>query len=441
MRVLLMRGGVEVKTQQLHSELLQETVYHTRLPQGVEVFVLPKPGFQKKYAVFSTKYGSVDSRFENPADGAMVEVPEGIAHFLEHKLFESEDKPVFNRFAELGASANAYTSYTITSYLFSCTDNFQQALATLLDFVQHPYLTDENVEKEKGIIEQELRMYQDSPGRRVFTNLLQAMYHVNPVRIEIGGTVESIYRITKDDLYLCYNTFYHPSNMALFVVGDVDPGQVMDLAYEHILFPEQDRAASIRRFYPEEPETVKDTEVSEALVVSRPIAYLGLKENRLASGEQLLRQSLVTNILHRVLFGPTTELYTRLYESGLINEGFGAFYTAEPQFGFSALGGETSDPHRLLEEIQVELHRRLNEGLNPEEFLRQKRQAIGEFLHAFDSLEFIANNFIRYYFRGVSLFDYVRVLEGITLEDGEKRLKEHFAPEKMAVSIVFPKGR
>ncbi len=425
----------------VHNELLQETVHQARLPQGGEVFVLRKPGFQKKYAVFSTKYGSLDSKFRNPGTGEVVAVPDGIAHFLEHKLFESEDQPVFDRFAELGASANAYTSYTVTSYLFSCTDLFPQALATLLDFVQKPYLTDENVEKEKGIIEQELQMYADSPSRRVYTNLLRALYHDNPVRIEIGGTVESIYKITKDDLYLCYNTFYHPANMALFVIGDVDPDEVIALANEHILEPKRQLSGPIERFYPEESATVRQEQVQEEMVVSRPILYLGIKDNHPGTGVEMLRQSLVTNILHKMLFGPTTELYTKLYEAGLIDESFGSFYTSEPQYGFTMLGGETSDPKRLMAEIQADLEDKLTKGLDEQDFMRQKRQAIGEFLHAFDSLEFIANNFIRYHFRGVSLFDYVGILEGITPQDGEKRLRQHFAPDRMAASLVLPKGR
>lgn len=423
---------------EIRNNLLQETVYRTKIPQGLEVFVLPRPGFNKKYVVISTKYGSMDSQFEVPDTGQVVRVPDGIAHFLEHKLFEAEEKPVFERFAELGASANAYTSYAITSYLFSCTDNFAESLATLLDFVQHPYLTDENVEKEKGIIEQELRMYEDSPGRRVYTNLLKALYHENPVRIEIGGTVESIYRITKEDLLLCYRTFYHPSNMALFVVGDINPESVVELVEKHIV-PVDHRQKEIRRFYPEEPDTVKDAKVVDELVVSRPIVYFGVKEAAKASGAELLRRDILTNILHKILFGRTSEFYARLYADGLINETFGAYYTGEVEFGYSLMGGETPDPERLGDELRQAVANALKNGLSPESFKRHQRESIGEFLHAVDSMEFIANNFISQYFKGVSLFDYVDLCEGLTLEDAEQRLAEHFVPERMAFSVLNPK--
>lgn len=423
---------------EIHNGLLQETVYYTKIPQGLEVFVLRRPGFQKKYAVISTKYGSIDSKFTDPATGQIVEVPDGIAHFLEHKLFESEEKPVFDRFAELGASANAYTSYTITSYLFSCTENFAESLVTLLDFVQHPYLTDENVEKEKGIIEQELRMYRDSPERRVYTNLLRALYHENPVRIEIGGTVESIYQITKEDLMLCYRTFYHPSNMALFVVGDVSPDLVVDIAAKHIRASDT-RQDEIRRFYPDEPETVKEPRVVDELVVSRPIVYFGVKDATKLSGPELLRQTILTNILHKMLFGRTTDFYARLYEDGLINETFGAFYTGEIEFGYSMIGGETPDPQRLGDKLEETVAAAIQSGLSQESFERHKRESIGEFLHAVDSMTFIANNFISQHFKGASLFDFVELCEGLTLEDAERRLAEHFVPERMAISILNPK--
>ncbi|NLV91627.1 MAG: insulinase family protein [Firmicutes bacterium] len=420
---------------------LQETLHYCKLPQGLEVFVLPRPGFQKKYAVYSTKYGAIDSEFVDPSTGQRVKVPDGIAHFLEHKLFESEDRPVFDRFAELGAAANAYTSNTITSYLFSGTDMFTEALVTLLEFVQTPYLTDANVAKEKGIIEQELRMYADSPGRRVYSNLLQALYQKNPVRIEVGGTVESIYQITKEDLLLCYRTFYHPGNMALFVIGDVNPQAVVELAAAHVRQPENPLDQGIERIYPEEPDEINQERIIEEMVVSRPLVYLGLKDNSPGEGLELLRQTVVTNLLHKVVFGPTSSLYTELYEAGLIDDGFGAFYTAEPQYGFTMLGGETTDPEGLIEKIKGDLEDKLARGFDHDAFLRVKRQAIGEFLQAFDSLEFIANNYIRYHFRGTSLFDYLSVLEGITPEDGEQRLKQHFAPDNMAVSLVLPKGQ
>src|SRR5690606_2982267 len=220
-------GGALMAWQTMYSQLLEERVVFTRLPSGLEVFVMPRPGFQKRYAVFSARYGSIDNRFRRPGTGQELEVPDGIAHFLEHQLFEDEEGHVFNSFAALGASVNAYTSHTMTRYPFSTTDNFEAALDRLLDFVQAPHFTPEGVQKEIGIIEQEIRMYQDQPRHRLGMNLLEALYHAHPVRIDIAGTVESIRRIDPETLYACYDTFYHPSNMAVFVVGDVDPEVVL----------------------------------------------------------------------------------------------------------------------------------------------------------------------------------------------------------------------
>src|SRR5690606_38157317 len=222
-------GAMTMDVRRHHVRQLDEELTVGTLPNGLEVFVLRKPGFSKKYAVFSTRYGSIDRTFRHPGDGTWHTVPDGIAHFLEHKLFEEEGGNAFDRFAALGASANAYTSYTMTSYLFSCSDHFRENLDILLDYVQEPYFTDENVEKEKGIIEQEIRMYQDHAAYRTMRTLLNCLYHQHPVRIDILGSVESIRRIDKDTLYRCHEAFYHPSNMALFVVGEVDPGEVFEL--------------------------------------------------------------------------------------------------------------------------------------------------------------------------------------------------------------------
>ncbi|WP_145614081.1 EF-P 5-aminopentanol modification-associated protein YfmH, partial [Bacillus licheniformis] len=234
-------------TKTIEFEQLKETLYYEKMPGGLDVYVLPKEGFNKTYAVFTTKYGSIDNQFVPLGKDEMVRVPDGIAHFLEHKLFEKEDGDVFQQFSRQGASANAFTSFTRTAYLFSSTSNVEENLETLVDFVQDPYFTEKTVEKEKGIIGQEINMYDDNPDWRLFFGLIENMYQEHPVRIDIAGTIESISHITKDLLYECYETFYHPSNMLLFVVGPVDPEAII----------RQVRENQQKKPYTDQPEIVR----------------------------------------------------------------------------------------------------------------------------------------------------------------------------------------
>jgi len=425
---------------QSHS-LLQERVYGRKLSNGCQLFVWPKPGFTKKFAVFSTYYGSIDSHFIPPGQSGTVHVPDGIAHFLEHKMFEEEDGSVFDRFSRLGASANAYTNYTNTTYLFSCTDHFDENIKILIDFVLHPYFTDENVEKEKGIIAQELQMYRDIPEQRVYRNLLEALYHVNPVRLEIGGTVESIQKITKELLYTCYNTFYHPSNMVLVAVGDVDPEATLDLAEKEIMARRPDFQGDIGRVYPAEPDAVKDKRREEKLAAARPIFYLGFKDTPTGKpGEGLVQREFTMDFLLHLLFGGSSDLYTQLYEAGLINDEFGTMYSATPAYAYAIVGGETPDPARLESRIWEGIEKRRQEGISDEDLERVRRRFLGQASTRFDSVEFIANAFSNLYFRGVNLLAYVDLIRQVKREEVEELLQTALTPERAAVSIVWPSG-
>src|SRR3954453_11844038 len=232
---------------------IQEEIYHEKLENGLEVFILPKKGFNKTYATFTTKYGSIDNHFMPLEKSEFLKVPDGIAHFLEHKLFEKEDGDVFQQFSKQGASANAFTSFTRTAYLFSSTSNVELNLDTLMDFVQEPYFSEKTVEKEKGIIGQEITMYDDNPDWRLYFGLIQNLYQNHPVKIDIAGTIESISHINKDLLYECYNTFYHPSNMLLFIVGPVDPNQFMDQVRENQSKKVYKDMPEIKRNFEDEP--------------------------------------------------------------------------------------------------------------------------------------------------------------------------------------------
>jgi len=423
--------------QTLNFDRLEEKVYYEVLENGLQVFVLPKPGFRKTYATLTTRFGSIDCRFcvEN---GDVVELPDGIAHFLEHKMFAEEEGDVFFRFAQQGASANAFTSFNRTAYLFSCTDRVKENLLTLLDFVQRPYFTDESVEKEKGIIGQEIRMYDDDPDWQVYFGLLQSMYVHHPVRIDIAGTVESIARINKELLYQCYETFYHPSNMLLFVVGQIEPQQVMEWVRENQARKRFAPPTRVTRLYPEEPLGVAERERRRTLPVAVPKLMFGFKEPQILSGEPLLRRQCGTELALEALFGTGSELYQQLYDENLIDDDFGYQATEEDTYAFSTVGGETPEPDRLLEIVREYLRRRIQEGIDEDVFERVRRKKIGAFLRSLNVLEFIANQYTSYRFNGTDLFAVLPMLEQMTVEAVNRRLRDHLTPERMVVSIVEP---
>ena len=265
-----------VPVEEMYMDRIRENLYCSKLPSGLEVFILPKMEYSKQFAIYATNFGSVDMRFSVPGENKVTEVPAGVAHFLEHKLFEEEEGNVFDRFSRLGASANAYTNFTTTAYLFSSTSNFYKCLEVLLQFVQSPHFTDENVEKEKGIISQEIRMYDDNGEWKSFFNMLQGLYHRHPVRVDIAGTVESISGIDKDVLYKCYNNFYHPDNMALIVVGNVDIDETMELVEKNAKKNLSEREEEIKRYYPEEPPHIHAERIEQVLAVSQPIFNIGI---------------------------------------------------------------------------------------------------------------------------------------------------------------------
>ncbi|RNB91804.1 insulinase family protein [Brevibacillus fluminis] len=417
-------------------EQLKETLYHETLPNGLSVFLLPKHGFSKTYAVFTTRYGSIDSHFRLK-DGRELQVPDGVAHFLEHKMFDKKDRDVFKEFSENGASYNAFTSFNRTAYLFSCTDHLEANTRLLLDYVQEPYFSDASVEKEKGIIGQEIRMYDDNPDWKVYTNLLKGMYQKHPINIEIAGTVESISAIDKEVLYQCYETFYHPANMVFFMVGSFDVEQMMQLIKENQAAKTFPPAPDIQRIFPEEPAEIAKERTEFALPVGLPKCFLGFKdtENGL-TGEQLLRREFATKLALDLLLGSSTKLYQQMYDDGIITESFDFDYSNDKMYGYTIIGGDTPDPDRFVSQITAELARAQQAGVSEQDFERAKRKKIGQFLRSCNSVEFIANQFTNYQFNGTNLFEVVPVLEQITRKEVEERIREHFKPEQMALSIV-----
>ncbi|EGT3814664.1 TPA: insulinase family protein [Clostridioides difficile] len=423
------------------NDILKEEVYYEKLQNGLDVYFMPKRGFMKKYAILATNYGSNDLEFVPIGEDKKIRVNEGIAHFLEHKMFEQPDGgDAFDKFSKLGVNANAFTNFTMTAYLFSATENFYESLEHLIDYVQTPYFTDENVEKEKGIIAQEIKMYNDDPDWNVYFNCLKAMYVNYPARIDIAGTVDSIYKITKEELYKCYNTFYNPGNMALFVVGDLDVEKVIDVTKKSNNYKVDKLSKSIERFYPEEPEGVKEKEVIEKFPISMPMFNIGFKDSNVGlKGKELLRKEIVTDILVGMLFKKGSKLYEDLYMQGLINENFGAGFSSQVDYAFSIIAGDSKEPKKVKEIILDYIEKSKKEGLSKEEFGRTKKKKIGSFIKCFDSINFIGNSFISYVFKDINLLDYLDIIKDITFEEVEERLKEHFKEEYCVISIVEPK--
>jgi len=420
-----------------HLENLQETVHSRELENGLKVHVLPKKGFSRTYALFSTKYGSIDSRFRVEGRGE-VHVPDGIAHFLEHKLFEEPDGgDVFAKFSLRGASANAYTTFDRTSYLFSATDNIPENVEQLLDFVQNPHFTDASVEKEKGVIAQEIRMYRDQPGWRSYYGLIEAMFWAHPVRIDIAGTEESIGRITKEMLYDCHRTFYHPSNMHLIVVGGVDPERMFRTVERNQAGKTFGPPPVVERLLPDEPPAVRERENRIRLAVAMPRCLFGFKEaDHPADPQALLDRELEMGLALDLLFGPSSGLYQTLYEEGLITDSFGADFMCREGAAFSVIGGDTPDPDRLLARVRELVAEAAERGFRRDDFERCVRKRLGAFFKLFNYPEAIAREFSHHAFRGTDLFSVPERYAAMTRERVEERLRKHVDWERFCACVV-----
>lgn len=418
--------------QTIRSERLDETVFYAKHPSGLSVFVAPKKGYASQFAIFGTRYGSIDNHFR--MGGQDVRVPEGIAHFLEHKLFESEDGDAFSRYARTGASANAYTSFDRTCYLFTSTERFTDSLEILLDFVQHPYFTEATVQKEQGIIGQEIRMYEDSPSWRVMFNLLGCLYHTHPVKIDIAGTAESISHITADLLYTCYNAFYNPHNMALCVAGDVSPKVVGDLADKWLKSATDSGVESV--FEPE-PAGIVSPRAEQHLSVSVPLFDLGFKDMP-AEGSAAAQAEATVGVMLELLCGSASPLYRTLYDQGLINQSFGGEYFNGRSFAAVLIGGESRDPDAVAEAVHTEIARLRAEGIDAGRFARAKKYVYGRLLSHYDNVDGVANALAGMHFMGMKPFDMAEATAAVTAENVEQKLTACMSRENAALSVVLP---
>ncbi len=417
---------------EIKNERLGERYYEIDHKSGLKILVYPKENYASAYAMFGTRYGSIDTDFRLQGEKSFTSVPEGIAHFLEHKLFESEELDAFERYAKTGASANAYTSFDRTCYLFSCTDNFKESLEILLDFVTHPYFTEATVQKEQGIIGQEIQMCRDEAGWESLFALLRAMYHMHPVRIDIAGTVESIADITADLLYTCYNTFYNLSNMVLCVAGNVNPDEVLEVA-DRVL--QKAQPVEIERKFHEEPREVKEAYVEEHLAVAAPIFSLGFKE-AVETPERTLKELILSNVILEAVCGKTTPFYTELLESGLCNTSFDCEYFAGYGYAAWIFTGETPDARAVEEKLVGRIRELQKTGIAEKDFLRIRKKLYGRTVMQFNDIDAIANGMVAAHFRGESIFDDAEILENLTVDEVNARLRSAIDTDCRSLAVI-----
>ena len=412
-----------------------QRIYTCVHPTGVRIAVMPMPAFTTGYAVFSTKYGSLDRSFRT--NGEEVTVPDGIAHFLEHKLFENEDCDAFAQYAQTGADANAGTGFAATSYVFSAaTEGFLPSLRILLSFVQAPYFTDASVAKEQGIIGQEINMYLDNPQWRVMFNALGGLYHDHPIKVDIAGTRESISHITPQLLYQCYNTFYHPSNMQIVVCAAVEPEEVLALCDELL---QAKPPVTLERVCPQEPAEAAEEFVCRRMSVARPLFQIFTKDADVpCTGEALVRKTLELEVLTEIMFGRSSEFYTRLYEEGLIDGSFDVSQLCYESCSAVGIGGSTDDPRRVYGEYLACIDRFRENGIPEAEFSRIRKAVFGKWLRLYNDPQQVAYLLLSLLQNDCVGFDLFGALEAMTPQSLHRRLTRVFAPGRHCCSVVEP---
>lgn len=419
---------------ELNYTALRETVRRCVLPNGLNIYVDTRPEYTKQFAFFATRYGGMDLRFRGE-DGEWVDTPQGVAHFLEHKMFDTKDGNALQRLAAQGVEPNAYTTPSMTGYFFEGTQGFEDNLRTLLSFVSQPWFTPESVEKEQGIIGQEIRMCEDDPGHEVYYQLMEAMYVHHPVRVRVAGTVESIAEITADTLYQCHRAFYRPGNMVLCAAGNVDPKRVAEIARE--VLEKEPSTAAVSDHGRAEPSEAAARYVERAMPVSIPLFELGFKGDPAARG-QGLRQRLLAELTCDVLFSSSAPLYSRLYEEGLINDSFASRYDALPGCACLIAGGESRDPKKVLDEVLKEAERLAKEGVDPELWERLKKAAYGSMVRQLNSLEDTCYELAQAHFDGEDYLSFPQCFQSIERADAEALLRAWCVEDRAALSVIVP---
>lgn len=421
----------------IENNTVKEKAYFEELENGLKVIIIPKKNTNKKMAIIGTKFGSIDNHFIKPKTKQEVTIPDGVAHFLEHKMFEQADGTnSLDTLTALGVEANAYTTNDHTAYYFETIDNFEPAFKELLNYVFHPYYTDENVEKEKGIIAQEIKMYDDDPISKVFVNALQCMYNACPVRIDVAGTVESINKINKDILYDCYNTFYHPSNMVLSVCGDFEPEYIINLIKENM--EKMDKQDRIDRIYPEEKQEICEKLKEEKMEVSIPTFVIGIKDE--VEDMDIVRKELLLNIILNCIFDENSKLFKELYEEGLILSEPDLEYEYSNIYSHMMIFSPSKEPKKVYEKFKQEVSRLINEGIDEKTFNRTKNKIYGRLITSYNDASQIARAFMRDYMNNIVSFDDIEKWKEINVNDANEMLRNKFKEDKMILSVIEPKN-
>jgi len=414
---------------------IKEKAYIEKLENGMNVIIIPKNTTKKKYVIWGVNFGSIDNHFK--VDGEEIYIPDGVAHFLEHKMFEQENgKNSLDTLMALGIDANAYTTSDHTAYLFECTDHFYEGLDELMNYVQNPYFTNENVEKEKGIIAQEIRMYDDDPGWQLYMGILDCLYKNNPIKVDIAGTVESISKITPEVLYKCYNTFYALDNMTLVICGDFEPEKLLEEVKKRLT--KNKTYEKIERIYPEKEKTINKKYVEKNMNVSMPIFAIGIKDVSKMDSE-IVKKHIAIEILLNVIIGKSSDLYKKMYNQGLLLEEPNIDYEFSEEYAHIVISGQSNDSEEVYKMFKEEIENYKKNGLNINHFERIKKKIYGEYVVEYNNISEIARKFLTDSMKKISSFDYIEQYKVITKEYVEQVLKEIFNNEYMALAIVKEK--
>lgn len=420
----------------VESSKIKEKEYIEKLDNGMTVIIIPKKNLNKKYIIWGTHFGSIDNRFIMPGPGEEVFIPDGVAHFLEHKMFEQPNGTnSLDTLMALGLEANAYTTNDHTAYLFECTDNFYEGLDELMDYVQHPYFTDENVEKEKGIISQEIKMYDDEPNWRLYMNAMDCMYKNNPIKIDIAGSVESISKITPEVLYKCYNTFYNPSNMIMVVCGDFEPEKLLEEIKARLI--EKPEQGEIKRIYPEKEDNINMPYKEEKMEVSLPIFAIGYKDiEGMNNKEEIVKKHIAIEILLNMIIGKSSDLYKELYENGDLFGEPDLDYEFSDEYAHILISGQSKNPNIVKQKMEELVEEYKTNGLNEEHFNRIRKKVYGDYVVEYNNVGDIARMFLADKMKGINSFDYIENYNSVTKDFTEEILKNVFKKENMVMSVI-----
>ena len=420
---------------EIENKNIKEKCYMEKLENGLQVIIIPKKEIQKKYIIWATKFGSIDNTFIDSTTGEKVVIPDGVAHFLEHKMFEQKNgvDSLYVLMA-LGLDANAYTTNDHTAYLFECTDHFYEGLDELMDYVQNPYFTDQNVEKEKGIIGQEIGMYDDDPGWQLYINAMDCLYEKNPIKVDTAGTVETISGINPEMLYKCYNTFYHPSNMVLTVVGDFEPEAILAEIKKRL--KDNEVRGEITRIYPEEKLEINKKYVEKEMEVSLPLFMIGFKDNIKNKYNEVVKRHIAIEIILNMIIGKSSNLYNELYKEGYLLSQPDLEYEFGNEYSHVLIGGQSKKPQKVYEKIAEKIQEMKNNDINVQEFNRIKKKIYGDYAVEYNNVADIGRMFTSDYIKGINSFEYMDKFEEIDAEYAKQVLKEIFTEDKMIMSVI-----